>query len=79
MPVYPVTQALTVNTPSYKDKDPYLISKFHMAAFLSAYMNGNGDLVESYENEDILKSALKSDPDLVEVFSLEGLELPEVR
>lgn len=79
MPVYPVTQALTVDTPSYKENDPYLISKFHMAAFFSAYMAGNGDLVESYENESILKSALKTDPELEEVFSLEGLNLPEVR
>ena len=50
-----------------------------MAAFFSAYMAGNGDLVESYENESILKSALKTDPELEEVFSLEGLNLPEVR
>jgi len=78
LPVYPVTQALTVNTPSYLEKTDFLLSQYHMAAFFSSYLSGNGDLIEAYESDELIKSAVKTIPALASIFALGDLmELAE--
>ena len=78
--MYPVTQALTVKTPSYEENHPYLLTQYHMAAFFSAYLGGDGSLIESYESDELIKSAVKTIPALASIFALDDLmEVAEPR
>ena len=62
------------------EKTDFLLSQYHMAAFFSSYLSGNGDFIEAYESDELIKSAVKTIPALASIFALGDLmELAEPR
>ena len=51
------------------------MSIYAVASFLSSYLTGSNAAVNSYLNGDVVKSALKKEPELAEIFLLGGIEL----
>lgn len=51
------------------------MSIYAVSSFLSSYLTGSNAAVNSYLNGDVVKSALKKEPELAEIFLLGGIEL----
>ena len=64
-----------MGTPSYQEYDKHLLSIYAVSSFLSSYLTGSNAAVNSYLNGDVVKSALKKEPELAEIFLLGGIEL----
>ena len=52
-----------------------MLSIYAVSSFLSSYLTGSNAAVNSYLNGDVVKSALKKEPELAEIFLLGGIEL----
>ena len=68
-------KAIFLGTPSYQEHDKHLLSIYAVSSFLSSYLTGSNAAVNSYLNGDVVKSALKKEPELAEIFLLGGIEL----
>merc|ERR1711892_14290 len=75
MPIYPVTQMVSVDLPSYKRNDKYLLSRYQMAAFFASYLNGGKKAVRATMSGNVTKSAIASDPNIRHY--LGGIEISE--
>jgi len=64
-----------VGTPSYQENDNNLLSIYAFSSFLSLYLTGSNAVLNSYLNDDVVKSALKKKPELAGIFQLIGIEL----
>ena len=68
-------KAIFLGTPSYVEFDKHLLSQYAVASFLSSYLTGSNAAVNSYLNGDVVKSALKKEPELAEIFLLGGIDI----
>lgn len=64
-----------MGTPSYQENDNNLLSIYAFSSFLSLYLTGSNAVLNSYLNDDVVKSALKKKPELAGIFQLIGIEL----
>ena len=62
LPIYPVTQMVSVDLPSYQRSDGALLSRYHMACFFSSYLNGNKDYIETVMSGNVTTQAIHAQP-----------------
>merc|ERR1719431_1490932 len=79
LPVYPVTQAVSIGTPSYVENEQHLLTRYHMAAFWSSYLHGDGDRIHSLMSNSVIKAVLNKYPAVGDIVPLlaEGMELDD--
>ena len=49
------------------------------SALVSAYLTGDGRLIEKYSSDEVLNSVIKAHPNMANIFKLRNIELPELR
>lgn len=64
MPIYPVTQLVSVDLPSYKRNDQHLLSRYQVAAFIASYLNGGKQMVREIMSGKVTRQAIASDPNI---------------
>ena len=59
--------------------DKHLLSIYAVSSFLSSYLTGSNAAVNAYLNGDVVKSAVKKDPEIAEIFLLGdiAIEVPD--
>lgn len=68
LPIYPVTQLISVDLPSYQKSDGYLLSRYQMAGFFSSYLTGSDEMIESIMDGNLTKHLVSEDSSLENYF-----------
>ena len=68
LPIYPVTQLISVDLPSYEKSDGYLLSRYQMAGFFSSYLTGSDEMIESIMDGNLTKHLVSEDSSLENYF-----------
>ena len=68
LPIYPVTQLVSVDLPSYKKSDNYLLSRYQMAGFFSSYLTGSDQMIESIMAGNLTKHVVSEESSLEKYF-----------
>merc|ERR1712130_73237 len=77
MPLYPVTQAASLQTRSNFAADKYLLSRQHMAWFFSQWLTGSPALADQWLNKNVFKETVRRSPATKLAFALDNQEVPE--
>ena len=68
LPIYPVTQLVSVDLPSYEKSDSYLLSRYQMAGFYSSYLVGSDKMIEPIMSGNLTKYVVSKEPSLEKYF-----------